>query len=124
MAQNIARIMVSGRIGRDAETKTIGQSTVTEFSLANQPSRQAEVPTWFRCSIWGKRGSALEHLLKKGAAVTVVGSFSARQYDSKGESKTSLEIRADDLEITKYVESDSPKMPRQQDGIEDQEIPF
>lgn len=76
---------VSGRLTKDAETKTIGQNTVCNFSVAsNGKSPQGEKITSFvDCGLWGKRGASVAQYLKKGTAVTVVGRLSTREHNGK-----------------------------------------
>lgn len=91
---------IAGNIGKDAETKSVGGSTVTEFSVASEEKvRDEKVTTWVRCAIWGKRGEALERYLTKGSKVTVVGTLTAREYTKDGQTRTSLDLRVDQLAL-------------------------
>ena len=78
------QIALAGNIGRDAETRTVGSETVTNFSLAVEERRGQERRTiWFDCALWGKRGEALKSYLTKGAKVSVCGELSTREHDGK-----------------------------------------
>lgn len=102
-------ITIAGKLGRDAETRTAGNDSVTSFSVAVDEKKGGEKTTyWFDCSIWGRRGEALAQYLTKGSSVAIAGEFSTRQYQTKdGETKTSLSVRVDQITL---------QGGRQQDG--------
>ena len=66
-------IVISGKIGKDAETRTTqGGDTVTSFNVAVEHRQGNDKSTiWFSCSIWGKRGDALARYLTKGGKVSL-----------------------------------------------------
>lgn len=86
-------IVISGNIGKNAETRTTqGGDIVTSFNVAVEDRQGKEKSTlWFTCSIWGKRGDALAQYLTKGGKVSVSGDLSTREHDGR----TYLQIRAD-----------------------------
>lgn len=93
---------VAGNIGQDAELRhTQGGDAVCSFSVAsNRKGREGkDETTWVRCSLWGKRGSALMPFLTKGTKVAVAGSLSVRTYEKNGETKTSIELNAQDVAL-------------------------
>lgn len=93
-------ISIPGRIGQDATTRTVGDSTVTSFSVADdQKIRGEKVTTWWNCSIWGNRGTALEPYLTKGSTVCVVGTASFRQYEKSGEQRVSAECKVSEIAL-------------------------
>ena len=76
-------ITISGRVGKDAETRTTGQGKdVTSFSVAVSEGRDKPT-TWWDCAIWGNRGKSLQSHIKKGDSVTVVGRFETREHEGK-----------------------------------------
>lgn len=75
----------AGRLGHDAELKTIpsGQS-VAEFSVAvNTGWGERKKTLWVKCALWGERGEKLAPYLKKGGAVTVSGDVDVNAFSSK-----------------------------------------
>ena len=90
-------IVISGNIGKDAETRTTqGGDSVTSFNVAVEDRQGKEKSTlWFTCSLWGKRGDALSQYLTKGSKVSVSGDLSTREH----EGKTYLQIRADQVTL-------------------------
>jgi single-strand DNA-binding protein len=48
-------------------------------------------------AFWGKRAAAVAQFITKGRAVTVVGEFSIRRFEHKGEKRASVQMRASDV---------------------------
>src|SRR3546814_19940448 len=93
-------ITIAGRIGQDATTREVGDSTVTSFSVADdQKLRGEKVTMWWNCSLWGARGTALEQYLSKGSNVTVAGVASFRSYEKNGETRTSAECKVSEISL-------------------------
>lgn len=67
-------ITIVGRIGKDAELKTVGENQVASFSLVMDHMIKGEkVPQWFDVSVWGNRARTAAQYLKKGGTVGVTG---------------------------------------------------
>lgn len=91
----------TGRLGGNAETRTVGDGTVTSFDMAvSHGYGDKETTSWFRCSYWGRRGAAITDYLRKGSAVTVTGEFSTKKWtDKQGQVRDGLEIRVTDVKL-------------------------
>ena len=77
-------VTVAGRLGKDAETRQAGNSSVTGFSVAGDTGfGDRKQSHWFNCSLWGKRGEAMQQYLNKGQEVVVIGEYSEREYNGK-----------------------------------------
>ncbi len=77
-------VTVAGRLGKDAETRQAGSSSVTGFSVAGDTGfGDRKQSHWFNCSLWGKRGEAMQQYLNKGQEVVVIGEYSEREYNGK-----------------------------------------
>ena len=75
-------VTVAGRLGKDAETRQAGNSSVTGFSVAGYTGfGDRKQSHWFNCSLWGKRGEAMQQYLSKGQEVVVIGEYSEREYN-------------------------------------------
>ncbi|HXE08320.1 MAG TPA: single-stranded DNA-binding protein [Acidobacteriaceae bacterium] len=75
---------LAGNIGRDASTKTVGDTTVTNFSLAvNTGFGEKKSTLWVGCALWGARGQKLEQYLTSGTKVAVSGDIDVRAYAAK-----------------------------------------
>ena len=115
--------VINGRIGRDAETKQVGDTTVVEFSLAETTKRgSTEHTSWFRVSVWGRYGDALKDSLRKGVKCSVAGELLAREYtDRDGNKRTSLDISANEVNVP-YAERSEPQS--QNGDFRDDDLPF
>ena len=90
-------ITIAGGLGRDATLRrTQGGDAVLSFGVGvEERNGQDKRTLWFDCSLWGKRGEALERYLTKGTKVAVSGDLSTREH----EGKTYLTIRADQVTL-------------------------
>ena len=75
----------SGNIGRDAEVRSAGGTSVAGFSLAVKSGYGDKAQTvWVDCSLWGKQAeSGLVQYLKKGQFVVVTGELGTREHEGK-----------------------------------------
>ena len=91
----------TGNLGRDAETKNVGESSVTEFSVAVKSGYgDKAATTWAKCAMWGDRGEKVAQYLTKGQAVGIVGELTLREYVKKdGTNGASLEVRVNDMTL-------------------------
>lgn len=91
----------TGNLGRDAETKYVGESSVTEFSVAVKSGYgDKATTTWAKCAMWGDRGEKVAQYLTKGQAVGIVGELTLREYTKKdGGNGASLEVRVSDMTL-------------------------
>lgn len=98
------KVILTGRIGRDAEVKQIGNSYNISFSLATserytKDGERRETTEWHNITAWGERWLKLAQYLTKGKLVTVEGRIHYRE-SINGESKrhyTDIEMR--DVEL-------------------------
>ena len=88
-----------GRLPRDAVLKPVGENMVSNFSIASDVGfGDRKTTLWIECSIWGKRGEALNKSLLKGQQVILVGELSNKEYtDKDGQTKTSLSLNVQSL---------------------------
>lgn len=90
------QITISGRIGKDAETRDTQGGTVTSFNVAvDQGFGDRKTTNWFRVSAWGKKGAGAAPYLLKGGVVTVVGELEFGEYEGKQQ----LNVRASDFTL-------------------------
>ena len=100
-------ITVTGNTGRAAELKyTPSGAAVLEFNVADTPRRKTDTgwedagdTVWYRVSVWGPLAEALVEAIGKGAQVTVTGPLTVRVYEKDGQSRTSLDIRAETVGV-------------------------
>jgi single-strand DNA-binding protein len=91
------KLIVSGRVGNDAEVKNVGDNTVCSFSVAHTEKVYGPNPSekviWITCSIWGERGTKLASHILKGTFVVVEGSGGINAYINKNTGAAEAVIR-------------------------------
>ncbi|CAN5758742.1 single-stranded DNA-binding protein [soil metagenome] len=110
---SMAKIMLLGNLGRDPETRytpngrmNVSFSMATNRKWTDQQGQPQERTTWFRVTAWGKLAETIDKLtqdgyVSKGSQVFVSGRLETSEYqDSNGVSRTSLEVTADELQLT------------------------
>lgn len=76
------KVFATGNIGKDAEVKSFGENTVTNFSIAsNRKYKDKEETTWLNCQKWN--AGKLAEYLKKGTKIAVSGELSIREHEGK-----------------------------------------
>lgn len=97
---NHADITLIGHLGRDAESKTVGERTVINFTLAvSRKIKDVETTTWWRIAYWTKSDKFTQYLTK-GTPVLVAGYPYGRDFDKKDGTKgISLEVDARDVKL-------------------------
>jgi single-strand DNA-binding protein len=125
---NYANITIIGHIGRDPETRTIPSGhQVTHFSVATSKRKgQEEETTWWRVSLWGKRGEVLAQYLSKGDPVLITGEPYMRTYTAQdGQERQSMEIDARDFAFIGGKEQQSqPRTALAPKQDFDDDVPF
>jgi single-strand DNA-binding protein len=98
------KLIVSGRVGQDAELKTVGDTMVCSFSVAHTEKvygpNPSEKTIWISCNIWGERAEKLKPHIVKGTYIVVEGSGLVNSYLQKnGEPAAVLNCRVSSLEF-------------------------
>jgi single-strand DNA-binding protein len=94
----------AGNLGRDAETRQVGSTTVCNFSVgANLSFKKSdgsivERTEWVRCTLWGRFAEAMAPHLKKGTGVLVSGEPKTHEYEDRdGNKRSSTDLQVDKL---------------------------
>lgn len=87
----------TGNLGRDAQVRQAGGTSVAGFSVAVKSGYGDKAQTlWLDCSLWGSRAdSKLVDYLVKGQQVAVSGELGTREH----EGKTYLTCRVNDITL-------------------------
>ena len=113
-------VTVAGRLGKDAETRQAGNSSVTGFSVAGDTGfGDRKQSHWFNCSLWGKRGEAMQQYLSKGQEVVVIGEYSEREYNGN----KYKELNVLDVKLMGGSQSQGQQQNNQQQGNQQQGNP-
>lgn len=112
---DVNKVILVGHLGADpVERQTKKGVPVVNFSVAT--SRVSESTSegrkretqWHRIVSWGKQGETCARYLRKGHPVYVEGMLRVQRYtDSKGESRTAVEIHASNVRFLSRGQSAS-----------------
>lgn len=81
---SINRVILSGRLGKDPELKTVGDKMVCNVSLATSEKRKdKEVTEWHNCVFWGKAAEVMQKYAQKGTHILIEGKQQTRSYEDK-----------------------------------------
>lgn len=105
-------LSLTGNLGRDAEVRQVGSSTVCSFSVAMTSGYGDKKQTvWLDCSLWGKQAEgSLPSYLTKGQQVAVSGELSTREH----EGKTYLQLRVNSIDLIGKRDDAAPQQSQQQ----------
>ena len=128
------KLTIIGNLTSDPEmrTTTTGKN-VCSFSVAvnkrEKDSNGNQQADFFRVSVWNTLGEKCQEYLSKGKKVCVIGPVSVHPYtNSKGETKFSLEVTAQDVEFLSPKGDAAPAIvagqPAGYTAVETDELPF
>jgi len=90
-----------GTIGRDAESRKVGDNSVSEFSIAcTEKYKDQEKTEWVNISMWGKEG-LVKHLTK-GRKVFVEGKMQTQTWEKDGQKRSKTIINAFNVQIVDW----------------------
>ena len=108
MASDINRIVITGRLTKDPELKTLqGGNAVCALRLAvngrrknGQSGEWQEAPNYFDVSVWGPQGANCAQYLSKGRQIAVDGRLRWREFGRQDGSKgQAVDIVADSVQF-------------------------
>jgi single stranded DNA-binding protein len=103
----LANITIMGHAGSDAQSRQVGDQTVTRINVAVETRKKvdgawAKHTTWWQVEVWGKQAEWLAADGKKGALVIASGEPSLDEYTGKdGTQQKSLRIRATEARVVR-----------------------
>jgi len=106
MARGLNRVTLVGTLTQDPEMRyTAGGLAVMELNLAgndvvtDEQGQTRELAWYHRIKLLGKSAEYWGDTLKAGMALYVEGKLEYRSWEQEGQKKSSLEIRADRMEV-------------------------
>ena len=102
---DVNNVILIGRLTRDAEMKyTSGGIAVCRFAIAvnrrvKQGEQWVEEANFFDIVLWGKSGESLNQYLVKGKQVAVEGELHQNRWEQDGQSRSKIEINADNVQL-------------------------
>ena len=132
------RVFLTGRVGRDPETKSFDKGSIVRFSLAtsetykNHEGEKVTDTSWHNIVARGKSVELVEKYVRKGMLLTVVGKIKYREYKDENDQKRSItEIQMFEMEFLSKSEgkaqSDDVEIDRASshtDTPPDDDLPF
>lgn len=101
------KVILTGNLTRDPETRAVGETSVTSFTLAVNERYKDKSGTWTEranfidCKLWGARGEAFAKYLSKGDPALVEGSLQQETWDDKetGAKRSKIVVKCDSFEF-------------------------
>ena len=102
MSASLNRAQIIGHLGRDPETRAVGETSVCSMSIATTETRkgkdgkQVDTTEWHRVIAWGRTGEVCQQYLRKGSKAFAEGRIQYRKWTAKdGTERVTTEIVAD-----------------------------
>lgn len=101
--------VVTGRLGGDPESRTVGENNISSFSVAEDRGFGDKKRTvWWKVTVWGKGAEACQKYLSKGAIVTATGQVSSNAWiDKQGEPRAQLNLDSRDVTFVQLAKDPS-----------------
>ena len=125
------KIMITGRICRDLELKTLDSGTaLTRFSVAvDRRFKKEGQPTadFFNCIAWGKTAELICQYMAKGSKIGIAGRLQTGSYDKDGAKVYTTDIVVEEMD---FLDSKKDKVESTQskgdafEPVDDDELPF
>lgn len=124
---SVNKVILIGNVGRDPETKVVGNTKIATFSLAtgeyykDANGQKQERVDWHNVSVFGKVADFVEKFVKKGSQLFVEGRI---RYSKSGETYYT-NIAAEKVEFVgskKEPQDKEPQVPQDAPGTDD--LPF
>ena len=105
MANDLNRVTLIGRLTRDPEIKTVGGTSVCNFSLATNRTyvsngEKKEETHFFDCDVWGKLADVLKQYASKGKQLAIEGRLQQSVWDAPdGKKNSKVRIRVENFQL-------------------------
>lgn len=130
------KVILIGRLIKDAETRVAGSTTVGRYTLAVDRKFKKDgeqTADFIPCVVFGKSAEFAEKYFKKGMKVSVVGRIQTGSYKNKdGQTVYTTDIMVEEQEFMESKAQNSPAAPTTTvndfipigEGIADSDLPF
>ena len=103
---SVNRVTLIGRVGGDANIRTVGDQKVASFNLATSEKYKGkdgnvvEQTEWHSITIWGKLAEVVEKYVTKGTQLYIEGKIKTEKYtDNAGTDKYVTRIIANTMQL-------------------------
>lgn len=112
-------ILLTGRVGQDAELKEFDSFEVCNFSLAtvesykNKEGEWINNTTWHNCQLRGKRATGLAPYITKGKELEIVGKQLHKKSEKDGNTRYFSTVDVSEIKLApkKKAEGESASQP-------------
>lgn len=94
------KVIFSGNLGADPETRTVNETTVTTVRIAdtrrwkNKAGEKQEKTEWMNVNFWGASGEVIAKFFTKGSWIYTEGRLETRKWQDKdGNDRWTTEVR-------------------------------
>lgn len=101
------KCMLIGRLVRDCETKEVGQTSLTKFSIAVTRQFKKDETDFINCQAWGKTGEIIQQYIKKGDAIAITGNIRTGSYDKDGKKVYTTDIIVESFDFINGNKADN-----------------
>ena len=133
MPGNVNKVFLMGNLTRDLEMRALPSGlNVGSFGLAVNERFKSKDGEWqeranfIDCEIFGNRAEVMARYLSKGSPVFIEGKLRLDMWDDKqGQKRSKLKVVVDNFEFVGGKSEDKgPPIPRDEPGIDHDDIPF
>lgn len=102
---DLNRVVLIGRLTRDAELVNVGQTVKADLSIAVNRSKKQADGSWtdetsfFDFTLWGKTAEGLKPYLTKGKQIAVEGHLKQDRWEKDGQKFSKIVIIADNVQL-------------------------
>ena len=125
------KVQIIGRVGQQPETRKVGESQVTTFSLAasekytNKAGEKVEETEWFNIVMWRKLAESAEKYVNKGDLLYIEGKLKTRSWEDKdGNKRYMTEVVADQMKMLGGKGKESKPQREEGDMNSNDDLPF
>lgn len=116
-------VILTGRITKDLELKSAGQTQVTNFSIAVDNPFKKDDASFFDIVAFGKTAELLNNYCGKGSKILIEGNLKQDRFqDKQGNNRSAVRVIANRIEFLDS-KGQSNSQPKQQQG-QAQDNPF
>lgn len=112
MAGDINRVILVGRLTRDAELRyTNSGMALTRLGIAvnrriKQGDQWVDEANFFDATLWGKRGESLNQYLSKGQQIAIEGELRQERWEKDGVKNSKVTINVSEIQLLGNRSSD------------------
>ncbi len=122
---DINKVFLIGRLTREAELKSLTNTSVCNFSIAINRAMKDASGNWsdevhyFDIELYGRQGEAIHRYLQKGKQVGIEGALKQNRWeDANGNKRSKVLVVAANVQLLGNMNSDAASSENQQKNME------